>query len=530
MGFSLRKITLYPFLFALYPVLYLLAVNIDQISPLMAFRAMALPLAGCLLLFLLMALVTRNWQKAALVAAFWMVAIYLLFFFLYVPLYRAVEKTVLFGINIGRHRTLLVAILVLLVAGTVLLATRKGTFGTTTAVLNLVAIAAIAFPLFQIAAYKVQANRLFSPGQTVDQQEIAVSLPQDQTPPDVYYIVLDMYTRQDLLQEFFNYDNAPFLQFLTDRGFYVADCSQSNYTSTQYSLGSSLNMEYLQEMGLAVDDPDLVQAVQQSTVWSLFKKLGYRTVAFETGFSITEFRHADEYLSPFGSLWDGLFYGGVNSFEAMILKNSAGTLLYEAKPNMAKKYQTILDTPYIQYRERIDYSLDRLETIAGLEGPKFVFAHILAPHDPFVFDRNGNFVFRETPFTLNSDKEYVTRESYIAGYTGELEYLNSRIEQIVSAILDGSKQPPIIILQGDHGSPRSNDTGGYAAILNAYYFPENGTESLYPTISPVNSFRAVFNQFFGGQFPILGDQSYKVDTDAQTYLEYEGYLCSSARP
>jgi hypothetical protein len=503
----------------------LLSVNIDQINPIMAFRAMVLPLIGCTILFFLVALLTHSWQKAALVAAFWVVTVYLLFFFGYVPLYKAVEKTVIVGVNIGRHRTLLVILVALLLAGTGFIVSRRGNFGTLTALLNLVAIVVMIFPVGKIVAYKIQTSAIVAGAQSDIQPESTVSLSEGVTPPDVYYIILDMYTREDVLQDFFSFDNSSFLDSLTEQGFYVADCSQSNYTSTQYSLGSSLNMDYLQTFGLDVDDPDLVSAVQQNQVMALFKQLGYRTVAFETGFSITELQNADEYFSPFASVWDGLFYGGINSFETMILKNSAGTLLYEAKPNMSRKYQTILDTPYIQYRERIEYTLDKLETVASLDGPKFVFAHILAPHDPFVFDQDGNFVYRETPFTLNNDKEYLTPGTYVAGYTSELQYLNQRVEEVVNAILAESDVPPVIILQGDHGAPRTRVINGDSAILNAYYFPGDGSEQLYATISPVNTFRLIFNQYYNGQFSLLEDRPYRVDYEAQAYRDTPGYPC-----
>lgn len=506
-------------------MVYLLAVNVDQISPIMAFRSMAVPFLASVVLFLLMALVTHNWRRAALVTAFWVVAIYLLFFFFYVPLYRTFEKTVVFGINIGRHRTLILGLAVLLLAGTALISTRRSNFAPLTVFLNLVAIAAIAIPLGQIVLYKFHSGAMGTASRSKNQAESAVSLTPGENTPDVYYIILDMYTREDLLKDFFKYDNSPFLQFLMDKGFYVANCSQSNYNSTQYSIGSSLNMDYLPDLGLGVEDPDLVPAVQQNRVMSLFKQMGYRTVNFESGFSITELRNADEYLSPFSNVWDSLFYGGVNSFEAMILKNSAGTLIYEAKPNLAKKYQTILDTPYIQYRERIAYALEKLETIPASKSPKFVFAHILAPHDPFVFDKDGNFVFRETPFTLNGDKEY-PGETYIPSYTSELQYLNAQVEKIVTDILENSDEPPIIILQGDHGAPRTKGIDGSSAILNAYYLPM-GKDQLYPTISPVNTFRVVFDQYFNGQFPLLQDQPYKIDFDAKNYISYDGYACSA---
>jgi hypothetical protein len=45
-------------------------------------------------------------------------------------------------------------------------------------------------------------------------------------------------------------------------------------------------------------------------------------------------------------------------------------------------------------------------------------------------------------------------------------------------------------------------------ILNAYYLPGTGQAGLYPSITPVNSFRVVFNAYFGTDLPILPDRSY----------------------
>lgn len=523
----MRKIPLHPFLFALYPILYLLAVNIDQISPLEAFRSMAIPFIGCTILFILIALFTRDIQKAAIVAAFWVLAIYLLFFFLYVPLYHAVEKKVILGVNIGRHRNLLLLLLIFLGICTGWILHQRRNLEMATAILNVVAVALVLFPIAQITSYKVQASQLLAPDPFENQPESAVNLTEGETPPDIYYIVLDMYTREDVLRDFFEYDNSSFVQFLKNQGFYVADCSQSNYNATQYSIGSALNMNYLPELGLEVDDPTLYQALQQNQVMTLFAEMGYHTVAFESGFSYTELRDADEFLGPYSSAWDRLSYGGVNSFEAMVLKNSAGSLVYEAEPNMSREKQIILDTPYIQYRERITYALDKLETIASQSGPKFVFAHVLAPHDPFVFEQDGSYVFRKTPFTLNGDREYLAPEEYILGYTNELEYLNERVEAIVNAILTKSDTPPVIIIQGDHGVPRMNGIHGGSAILNAYYLPGGGAEQLYPTISPVNSFRVVFDRYFNGQFSLLEDEAFKLNNDAKTYDAYDGYACSA---
>ena len=45
-------------------------------------------------------------------------------------------------------------------------------------------------------------------------------------------------------------------------------------------------------------------------------------------------------------------------------------------------------------------------------------------------------------------------------------------------------------------------------ILNTYYLPGLGNEDLYPSISPVNTFRFIFNRYFGLDYELLEDRSF----------------------
>ena len=48
-----------------------------------------------------------------------------------------------------------------------------------------------------------------------------------------------------------------------------------------------------------------------------------------------------------------------------------------------------------------------------------------------------------------------------------------------------------------------------SAILTAAYLPGGSQDSrLYPSISPVNTFRVVFNRYFGARYPLLPDRPY----------------------
>jgi hypothetical protein len=140
------------------------------------------------------------------------------------------------------------------------------------------------------------------------------------------------------------------------------------------------------------------------------------------------------------------------------------------------------------------YKLNELKNIAEKPaGGKFVFAHIVSPHWPHVFGPNGESV-HEKPDS-------------ISGYRNQVIFLNKQIVPILQEILAKSQTPPIIILQGDHGSVIESPERRMA-ILNAYYLPEDGRQALYGNISPVNTFRVIFNEVFGDNQPLLEDRAF----------------------
>ena len=90
------------------------------------------------------------------------------------------------------------------------------------------------------------------------------------------------------------------------------------------------------------------------------------------------------------------------------------------------------------------------------------------------------------------------------GYINQVQYVKTEILPIIDEILAKSTQPPIIIIQGDHGLT----IGERNDILNAIYLPTVSQKQLYSTMTPVNTFRVVFNAYFGTDYPLLNDISY----------------------
>jgi hypothetical protein len=187
---------------------------------------------------------------------------------------------------------------------------------------------------------------------------------------------------------------------------------------------------------------------------------------------------------------------------------------------------------YQDKRETIVYTFEQLMELPSQPGPKFVFAHLLVPHPPFVFDQNGNPVQPNRPFSIADGDHYRgTKQEYLRGYRQQLAFTNRMLEQTIDAILARSDTPAIIILQGDHGpgafleweSPQKTCLWERMAILNAYYLPGGAAGRLYESISPVNSFRIILNQYFGEDLPLLEDQTFYTSPVVQnTFIDVTG--------
>jgi hypothetical protein len=165
--------------------------------------------------------------------------------------------------------------------------------------------------------------------------------------------------------------------------------------------------------------------------------------------------------------------------------------------------------------------LEKLKEIPDLDPdvPKFVFAHIPAAHVPYVFGPDGEL---DQPWTLPSvpTDPNEARQGYMHGYRGQVVYVNQLLKEAIDIIIKNSPVPPVIILQGDHG-PQSLYKFSLdevcvkerMSILNAYYLPGVQNAGLYPTITPVNTFRLIFDQYFNTDFGLLDDRSYLTARD-----------------
>ncbi len=274
-----------------YPVLALLATNVGQVKAGSGWRPLVLSVLLSGLLFMLLRWFIKDVYRAAFLTTLWM-ALFFSYGHIYMMLTEKWEK-----INFTPY--LLAAWLVLAVLFYFWATRPRFTFRDAVLALNVVSLGLAVTSLVQINS-GTQAGS----GHYVAAKNAPVAqLTRPQNPPDVYYFILDSYGRDDLLKQAYGYDNSGFLKGLEERGFYVARCSQSNYVRTEISIGSSLNMAYLQDLDPAFSPDSIKRArlwdsLKHSAARYNFESMGYKTIGFATGFAWNELEDADIFYTP----------------------------------------------------------------------------------------------------------------------------------------------------------------------------------------------------------------------------------------
>jgi hypothetical protein len=484
---------------AAFPLLFLFSNNLEYVLLVDLIRPLVISLLLLFALWGILSLILKSAQRAAVLASLLWVA-----FSVYGHLYQIFRGAPSLANTLGRH-SILGPVFLVLVALMVWLVVRSKHIQTITLFLNAILGILVLLMLINVGLGSWNESRSRKGTISATSRE-PVSLPAVTGDlPDIYYIILDTYSRADVIRDKIGLDTSPFLKALEQKGFYVAKDAHSNYDSTRVSLTSSLNLDFIPNL-----DPRFVpnngnnaimdDYILHSKVRSTLEKLGYRTEAFATGFSFTEITDANPYLSP---PRPSLLKPNVQPFESLWLKTTGLRALFDTHPAFLSSVLNQLSFPFQSHVERQEFLLDQLTKLPETPGPKFVFAHVIIPHVPMVFRADGSVTrddryFRET-FDQPSSEEYL-----INGYRNQVQFINNRLLEIVNVIQKKSKTPPVIILQGDHGLLYYN----HFPILSAYYFPDTCKKNLYPGITPVNSFRTLFNACFGADLPLLPDQSY----------------------
>lgn len=476
-----------PIWFGLLPILSVYLTQTASLAFSQIFRPAAITLVVAGVFLLAFQRLTHNWARASLISAYLVILFYLLGSFHMAS--ALPSRTVL----------LLGLWAVLAVGGTWAIIHFISHPAKFIPFLNLAGAILVAANLLGAGVFKLRGwiTERFTPLPPLTEALVSTPTTTPIVQRDVYYIILDAYARGDVLRELYHLNNSDFLYFLSRNGFTVMEDSYSNYSQTQLSITSSMNMQYLPDLvklDPQADDRTVLDPVfDQNAVMEFFRTRGYQIYTFFPGISITP--SDTDVLIPRSEQ--------LNESEIALLQNSLGNLWLE-KLGRELYWQDTLK----EYK--------RMQSVAAEPGPKFVLAHILDPHPPFVVNRSGELI-EDQPFSYDDGSHYDgTDQQYAVGYTEQLLYANQQVEKLITSILAQPGPDPIIILQGDHGSGMLLDQNLYEntcvrermSILNAYYLPDRGFRWLYSGISPVNSFRLVLDHYFGAHIGLLPDKHY----------------------
>jgi len=318
---------------------------------------------------------------------------------------------------------------------------------------------------------------------------------------DVYYLIFDRYGGERTLQDLYGFDDRPFLEGLRSRGFTVLDDPLANYPQTTHSLASSLNMVYLDDLAerVGADSSDwapLYASLSNTSSSRLFQRLGYRYVHLGSWWGPTA-------IDPSADL--NLTYDIVHEFPETFI----GTTII---PALLQRLPVGYDDFFERQYSRVAYQVSSIEQIARDPRPTYTFAHFTMPHPPYVFNADGTYRPQDDPAPIEQK------------YVDQLRATNDLIDGLIDSLLAGPEgEDPILVLQSDEGPyPPELDTGievhfNWAEandvelgrrfrILDAIFLPGRSAEDVPAGLTPVNTFRLIFDDYFGATLPMLPDR------------------------
>jgi hypothetical protein len=461
-----RRLRLYPyhtFLVIPFIVLFLYVSNVGQTRPFMTYRVLFIGTIVTLALYGIFYWLFRDRLKTGV-----FLSIMLFILFQYGVLYDGLERMYYAGYwpfkNI--HRYLLAIYAVLLSIMFFYFRRTSRDLLRVNYFLNFLLILLIGFNLVRLAMHPAKGDL---ESQTIN-DDPTPQFSENAARPNIYYIILDGYASTQTLETDYQFANREFLSILKSKGFMMPEQAFSNYYYTSQSLSATLNMDYLQPGEQANAN------LRNNLVFHTLKKNGYRLYSMYSGYAVT---------SSFTDCDSIIYIDAPKEFEKSILRY---TIL---------RLDDLVG--YFAYK-RLKSQFEKMHEFVKFNAtPKFCFMHFVAPHPPFVFDKEGKIRTRHN-FAEHSwePKEY---------YVDQLEYVNKQISTLIGEIVSGDPDA-VIILQSDHGPwiTAGSKEEVFSARAGILYAMRAKGMTLPRSSSSVNTFRYLFNGRFGCRLDTLEDK------------------------
>jgi len=487
LGFT-KSTVIHPILFAVFPILLIITSNLDEIVLIDAGLSLLIIMGTMLASWLLLNLFLKNKMRSGL-----FVSLGLVLFFSYGNFLRITTQIDVSNLPFSHHTYGVPVFFIMLILGVFTIIKIKKHLSGVTTFTNIIAIVLIVILLPNLASYSFETQSVESIGNPLNYKITGESELKDK--PNIYYIIVDEYTSDEILTKIYDYDNHDFLSKLVQRGFYVPSESYTNYPTSVLAISANLNMQYIHDKKISPTLDNKNEFYNNNQIMRILKSLDYTIVNMSIEYGYPEI--ADYHLCP-----TSMF---VNQFHTTLLDDS-----------IWQPFSKFFITAGEPQRDRVNCKFSELSDLhKSFDSPFFVLGHIMSPHPPYLFGPNGESI---SPEFLSIGAASWNDKS---GYVNQVQYINKKIIETVDKILLESESQPVIIIQGDHGTPTQLGGGGLRwnninddsitermSIFNAYYFPHLNSEIIYDGITPVNSLRLVLNNYLNGSYELLEDRMY----------------------
>ena len=509
----------HPFLIAFFPVIAIYSVNIGFIQLEEFILPTLLIVGSAFLFFLSLKYILKNGKKAALI-----VSLSFITFFSFGHVYNMLNQVSVGDTDLGSNIILLPIFTILFGIGSFLIIKTKATLGNATSIVNAMSVVFISVIVIMVGIETFGCDECLIQQTSARQVDFfsddkidflpyfeshSFSISESDSLPNVYFIILDGYPRNDILEKHLNFDNSKFTNMLEQRGFHVAKNSFANYSFSGLSISSTMNMNYINFLAdeIGEDSRDYNPIIGKdfglyadNQVIKNFKLMGYKVSRIGTAtIYLHEIPLAD--LSP--------CHKTVHLMDNRLLHAVGNTSMIgyfiERWAEEQQRQITLCD-------------FEELPKISGyFEEPVFVWSHVMIPHFPLIFGPNGEPITPGQSLLTMNHPEYTDNDWNVKiQFMQQIEFTNKKTIEFIDKILENEKQS-VIIIQSDHGSafdtnlqnPTDDDIFQRLSNLNAIYFPdEKHIEILTDDRTNVNTFRIVFNSYFGSNYEILEDEIY----------------------
>ena len=286
---------------------------------------------------------------------------------------------------------------------------------------------------------------------------------------NIYWLLFDEAASFETIKQYYGYDPEIERLFLRNLGFNISETSSNDCGNTHAVLTNCLNLEYI--VSSEMDYAEMEAYLYNPAMVKVLNEQGYTI----NGIGDTNWLNINSITSRMEK--EAQTVEGYN-MKGVILANSVFKPFFEFNGTKSAKL----------IRETLDYLQDK-ENIKK-DQAQFNFMYLCCPHQPFLFDENGDDVAAANYNNWDDDQYYL----------GQYKFTMKEMMKIITNIIENDPNS-IIVIESDHG-PRFKagiPEDEKLRVLNSVYYKGIKDDS-FEGKSAVNTWRLLFNKEFGYSF------------------------------